>query len=107
MRTRAHLATFAHVVVALKLLLAQYDLDRPFMGGLGSYRIYVMVAYYLEREDDDDDDESLARVLLGFLARFGVEEPPPRDDVLRTEGDGEADLSGVYRLDDCVECFAE
>ena len=39
--------------------------------------------------------------------RAGVEEPPTRDNVLRTEGNGKADLSRVNRLDNCVECFAE
>ena len=37
LQTRAHPATFVPVVVALKLLLAQSNLDRPFTGGLGSY----------------------------------------------------------------------
>ena len=67
-----------------------------------------MMAYHLERKDDDNDnDKSPACVLLGSLVRFGVEEPPTRDDVLRTEGYGEANLSGVYRLDNCLECFAK
>ena len=95
------------MVVVLKLLLAQCNLDRLFTGGLSNYRLYVMVAYQLELKDNDNNKESPACVLLGFLARFGVEEPPTRDNVLRTKGNGEADLSWVYRLDDCVECFAE
>ena len=57
--------------------------------------------------DNKDDDKSLASVLLGFLARFGAEELPTWDNVLQTEGNGEADLSRVYRSDNCVECFAK
>jgi DNA polymerase sigma len=39
--------SFAAVVLFLKAILAQQDLDKPFTGGLGSYRLYVMVAHHV------------------------------------------------------------
>jgi|AntRauTorckE5430_2_1112549.scaffolds.fasta_scaffold00084_6 hypothetical protein len=39
--------SFATVVLFLKILLQQVDLDKPFTGGLGSYRLYVLVAHHV------------------------------------------------------------
>jgi len=35
---------FPPIVVVLKLLCAQWGLDRPFNGGLGSFKLYCLVA---------------------------------------------------------------
>lgn len=39
--------SFATVVLFLKILLQQMDLDKPFTGGLGSFRLYVLVANHV------------------------------------------------------------
>ena len=39
--------SFATVVIFLKILLQQADLDKPFTGGLGSYKLYVLVASHV------------------------------------------------------------
>jgi hypothetical protein len=39
--------SFATVVLFLKVLLQQADLDKPFTGGLGSYKLYVLVANHV------------------------------------------------------------
>ena len=39
--------SFATVILFLKILLQQVDLDKPFTGGLGSYRLYVLVANHV------------------------------------------------------------
>jgi hypothetical protein len=44
---RSFLFSFAPVVLALKVLLNQQGLDLPFTGGLGSYKLYVLVAYHV------------------------------------------------------------
>ena len=36
--------SFAPIVLLLKIILAQQGLDKPFTGGLGSYRLYVLAA---------------------------------------------------------------
>lgn len=39
--------SFSSVVLFLKVLLQQADLDKPFTGGLGSYKLYVLVANHV------------------------------------------------------------
>ena len=34
---------FVPVVVLLKVLLAQHNLDEPYTGGLGSYKLYILI----------------------------------------------------------------
>jgi DNA polymerase sigma len=41
-------SSFAPIVLILKVLMAQQDLDKPFTGGLGSYKLYVLVAYHID-----------------------------------------------------------
>ena len=42
-----NISSFAPVVLFLKVLLMQQDLDKPFTGGLGSYKLYVLVAHHV------------------------------------------------------------
>jgi len=42
-----HYKSFSPVVLFLKVLLTQQDLDKPFTGGLGSYKLYVLVAHHV------------------------------------------------------------
>ena len=39
--------SFSKVVLFLKVLLSQHDLDKPFTGGLGSFKLYVLVASHV------------------------------------------------------------
>ena len=39
--------SFSPVVLLLKVLLAQQDLDKPFTGGLGSFKLYVLVSHHV------------------------------------------------------------
>jgi DNA polymerase sigma len=39
--------SFASVVLVLKMLLHEHGFDKPFTGGMGSYSIYVLVAYHV------------------------------------------------------------
>jgi hypothetical protein len=39
--------SFAAVVLVLKILLSQQGLDKPFTGGLGSFKLYVLVANHV------------------------------------------------------------
>lgn len=42
--------SFPAVVMFLKVLLNQYGLDKVFEGGLGSFRMYVLVAFHVSEE---------------------------------------------------------
>jgi len=63
--------SFAPVVLFLKVLLMQQDLDKPFTGGLGSYKLYVLVAHHLERYLEIGGNDEPGEVLMSFLRRFG------------------------------------
>lgn len=64
--------SFAKIVVLLKILLNQVNLDKPFIGGLGSYKLYVLVAYHISKEMKELPDSSCpAHILLSFLYRYG------------------------------------
>lgn len=39
--------SFPAVVVVLKVLLSEHNLDKPFTGGLGSFSLYVLVAHHV------------------------------------------------------------
>jgi len=107
--------SFAPVVLLLKILLKQADLDKPFTGGLGSYKLYVMVAYHLERHvgllgGNDDPSE----VLLAFFYRYCGSYPsnetatitPLRPTTILTTNDGGmAELRPVFRLAECEKVF--
>ena len=41
--------SFSPVVLLLKVLLSQQALDKPFTGGLGSYKLYVLVAHHVSQ----------------------------------------------------------
>lgn len=57
--------SFSPVVLILKVLLAQQDLDKPFTGGLGSFKLYVLVSHHVSLHDlAKERDESTS--LLGI-----------------------------------------
>lgn len=39
--------SFVPVVLLLKIILNQQELDKPFTGGLGSFKLYVLVASHV------------------------------------------------------------
>uniref|UniRef100_A0A7S2P2B0 Poly(A) RNA polymerase mitochondrial-like central palm domain-containing protein n=1 Tax=Leptocylindrus danicus TaxID=163516 RepID=A0A7S2P2B0_9STRA len=97
--------SFSVVTVFLKMLLRQADLDKPFTGGLGSYRLYVMIAFHIERHLRDGGADNPTELLLGFLHRYGLRKTDVVDNPFVACEQGGADLSGVYRIELCVELF--
>lgn len=98
---------FASITVFLKVLLRQADLDKPFTGGLGSYRLYVMIASFLEEYSSQRRASiNSSEVLLGFLRQYGISR---KRKILVTKhvhcSLGTADLSGVYKLPLCLQLF--
>lgn len=52
-------------------MLAQNDLDAPFTGGLGSYKLYVLVAFHIQNHLSRGGTDRPGEVLLSFLYRYG------------------------------------
>jgi hypothetical protein len=108
--------SFAVVVLLLKVLLAQQGLDKPFTGGLGSFKLYVLVANHIERHLAIGGSDNPAEILLMFLFRYGGVQGHPSVDphartkltqlmVIESEGGGIADMSGVFQVENCVKVF--
>jgi len=106
--------SFSVVVLFLKVLLSQHKLDVPYSGGLGSYKLYVLLAYHINKHLASGGSDRPGEVLLSFLYRYGCVGADGTDtnhtvlsqDVPLYGVDGaSADLSNVFKLDECVHLF--
>lgn len=112
--------SFTLLVTFLKEFLHQFDLDKPFTGGLGSFRLYIMVAslFPLEKSKRSGGGvkvvakqaPSLSVLLLAFFQVFGNRKKPNyfhNNTVLALPfEDSAVDFSSVFRINDCVDAFA-
>ncbi|CAB9529820.1 expressed unknown protein [Seminavis robusta] len=113
--------SFATVVMALKIMLWQQGLDIPFHGGLGSYKLYVLVAHHLENHLELGGADRPGEVFLSFLHRYGqvkrgigvLDNCHRRARTFLTqnavleccEGGYAADMSATYLLRHCIDLF--
>jgi hypothetical protein len=107
--------SFSTVVLFLKVLLSQQSLDTPFTGGLGSYKLYVLVADHLQRHLTLGGSDRPGEVLLSFLYRYGCCGASRNDSSHQTRlsqhrplqalDGASADLSNVFKLDACIQLF--
>ena len=123
----ARYRSFAPVVVVLKIIMSQQGLDKPFTGGLGSYKLYVLVAYHIKQHLELGGNDRPSEILISLLIRYGgdssggrglhrnpkenstttdLEKLKSREEVLRCDG-GTVELTPVFRLSDCVDMFHE
>ncbi len=68
---------FYPLTAFLKVFLGQLNLDKPFNGGIGSYKLYVMVAYLLncfQSQTLCKPRVDLGYLLVAFLTYFGKQE---------------------------------
>lgn len=110
--------SFAPVVLALKIIMAQQDLDTPFTGGLGSFKLYVLVAHHIQQHLALGGQDRPGEIFLSFLFRYGSPSATGDhcvDEKARTflsqeacpkcEDGCEADLSNVFKIADCCHLF--
>lgn len=96
----------------------QQGLDKPYTGGLGSYKLYVLVAYHIETHIKNGGNDRPSEILISLLYRFGY--ICSRGDKLTTDlihlkslgqiltsDGGVCELTPVFRLPDCVDLFRE
>ena len=103
--------------MALKTILKQTKLDEPYIGGLGSYKLYVLVAHHLEQHLSIGGQDRPGQVLLLFWFRYGdikaentrraMRTPLTTGTTVRTRDGAEADLSNVYLLDHVIRLFQQ
>jgi hypothetical protein len=110
-------ASFALVVLFLKVLLSQKQLHKPSNGGLGSYKLYVMVAYHIHHHLATGGSDRPGEILMSFFYRFGWRGDSSQSvhDKKQTLLDSNAyfqgidipclDFSNVSRLNECLKLF--
>ena len=112
------LYSFAPVILILKTLLQQTgDLDKPFTGGIGSFKLYVLLSFHIQEHLKHGGNDSPAEVLLTFLLRFGHFASQfsnisrvasfttiSKDTVLESDG-GRAECA--FNVDKCKALFSE
>jgi len=96
---------FRTLTMFLKVFLWNFGLDKPFTGGIGSFKLYVMVAHILihaPREAVMAGDAGF--LLIVFLKFFGSEKHLNKRSVVRA-GSGEASFEGTRLVDQCRKTF--
>jgi hypothetical protein len=109
----------------LKMLLRCYDLDKPFTGGIGSYKLYVMISYifrrvqstlskksyeYAEVTFDSTKDPDSEFLLLTFLKFFKSSTNLNAGTTIVVPTDGSiapptASFEGAFKIDRCCHLF--
>jgi hypothetical protein len=101
---------FYAVVLFLKELLNLYDLDKTYAGGIGSFRLYIMVAsIYLKKHATKKKTSCTVEILLMFFQVYGdpsflygsrlLSLPSPYECMV--------DFEPVFRLEECCALFQE
>jgi hypothetical protein len=109
--------SFAPVILFLKVIMAQQRLDVPFQGGMGSYKLYVLLAHHIEKHLEFGGQDRPGEILFSFFFRYGncskdVQESRrewstvlTKQMVLKDKDGAIADLSNVFLMDYCVSLF--
>jgi len=82
-----HGSVLTDLSIFLKVYLHQQKLDEPYTGGLGSYRLYVMLSAHIERNPyfvKDPLNPDLGALLVSFLKYYSNPKLFPR--VIRVKG---------------------
>jgi hypothetical protein len=66
MKNAYHPELFTALASFLKIFLGQLELDKPFTGGIGSFKLYVMIAYILESLHKRLTEKQLAAQTMQF-----------------------------------------
>jgi hypothetical protein len=102
----------------LKVFLAGLGLDKPFTGGIGSYKLYVMVAVVLDLDRQRQHPTpagsavDLGALLLSFFQHFGDARHLNADTVLRLVAPTappvkmEASFAGATQVRACQRAFS-
>ena len=99
---------------AFRYLLAIQD--TPFSGGLGSYKLYVLVASHIAKHLELGGRDDPGEVFLSFVFRYGdsvgqnhmhrdTRTLISKDDIVSCGNGGKADLSNVFLIKDCRNLF--
>ena len=90
--------------------------DTPFSGGLGSYKLYVLVASHIAKHVELGGKDDPGEIFLSFVFRYGgsvghhhthreTRTFIAKDDVVSCNDGGNADLSNVFLIKECRGLF--
>ncbi|CBN79338.1 conserved unknown protein [Ectocarpus siliculosus] len=103
--------TFRPLALILKVFMRQRGLDKPFTGGVGSFKLYALIASHLQAcgcERAQQQPRDLGHLLLGFFRRYSYtsKERLAPTTVLRVK-DLTVDLGSAYRAMAASKDFAK
>lgn len=117
---------FVPLSVFLKMFLTLQELDQPFTGGIGSFKLYAMVAFIIDkynrkqvqshtsssssssrgRHDREQSHQSLGRILLEFFSYFGQRKNLNLSTVIQIY-DTEVTFDANRKVDMCQGTFQQ
>ncbi|KDO30275.1 hypothetical protein SPRG_19824 [Saprolegnia parasitica CBS 223.65] len=99
---------FNPVIVLLKEFLHQSGLNKPFEGGLGSYRLYVMVGHVINIVDEPSNAWRVLNLFFEYFSGAGRFQTTTvlRLQIPRTNLRCEAEFKSIFRLRECNTLFA-
>ena len=103
-----NLPHFRPIAMLLKVFMSQLDLDKPFVGGLGSFKLYCLLARHLQQIPQVKNMEA-GSLLLSFLKVHGDPEHWSRELKIVIDGPRSrltADFSSVHMIDEIIDVFA-
>lgn len=112
----ARFDSFGPIVLIMKILMSQQNLDKPFIGGLGSFKLYVLVAHHIEKHIKQGGRDRPSEILFSLLYRYGCKKNDKlATDLLSLQKRGSSiacdkaicDLVPVFKLEQCVALFNE
>eukprot|EP01042_Synura_sphagnicola_P000972 gene972-1098_t len=105
--TAPYPCSFRRLVAVLKTFLWSHGLDQPFTGGIGSYKLYLMIGLTMDHRMTNKFPAvtpDLGELLLDFFHHFSQEKNFNQDTVIRVRG-VTADMSSVTQTETCRRCF--
>ncbi|OQR97754.1 hypothetical protein THRCLA_06873 [Thraustotheca clavata] len=98
---------FNPVIVLLKEFLHQSALNKPFNGGIGSYRLYVMVGHIINLVDEPSNAWRVLNLFFEFFASPGRFNSNTilRIQIPRTNLRCEAEFKHIHRIGECNSLF--
>jgi hypothetical protein len=95
----------------LKVYLGQLGLDAPFTGGLGSYKLYVLLAKHLLQQSAETGNDGVGTaqvgpLLLSFLKHYGTWRNLNKTTVVEVDGADPVNFAATMRIDAVCGAFS-
>jgi hypothetical protein len=96
---------FCPLSAFLKTFLTIFNLDLPYTGGIGSFKLYVMIIHIISLKSNQGET-SLGALLVYFFSYYSIRSNFNIDTVLRI-GDIEETFENVRKIEICRKIFRQ